>query len=185
MRRSRLEDTARLDGRRHLVAEEAEGAAAVRLGAVQRHVGVLEQRIGAGALGRGQRDADAGADLDQVIVDAIALAQPLDDAAGKRGGVFGRRDVLLEHDELVAAEAGDEILGPQHLAQTIGDGAQQLVAAGVTERVVDLLELIEVDEEQRGEPLGVMRIRQQPLDLVVEADPVGQRRESRRNGPDG
>ncbi|MHC2593767.1 hypothetical protein ACVIG9_007823 [Bradyrhizobium ottawaense] len=47
----------------------------------------------------------------------------------------------------------------------------------MTERVVDLLELVEVDEEQRGEPLGMMRILQQPLDLVVKADPVGQRRE--------
>ena len=38
-----LEDAARLDDLRHLVAEEAEGAAAVRLGAIQRHVGVLQQ----------------------------------------------------------------------------------------------------------------------------------------------
>ena len=46
-----FQNAARLDGLRHLVAEEAEGAAAVRLGAIERHVGVLQQRIGADACG--------------------------------------------------------------------------------------------------------------------------------------
>ena len=31
-------------------------------------------------------------------------------------------------------------------AQPVGDGAQQLVAAGMAERIVDLLELVEIDE---------------------------------------
>ena len=34
------------------------------------------------------RDADAGADLDQVVVDLVALAQPVDDAPGERGGIL-------------------------------------------------------------------------------------------------
>ncbi len=88
----------------------------------------------------------------------VALAQALDDAAGEARGILGRADVLLEHDELVAAEAGDEILGTQHLAQAVGDRAQELVAAGMAERVVDLLELVEIDEQQRREALG-MRAR--------------------------
>ena len=105
---------------------------------------------------RGQRDADAGADLDQMIVDLVALAQPVDDAPREVGGVLGGVDVLLEHDEFVAAEARDEILRAQHLAQPVGDRAQQLVAAGMAERIVDLLELVEVDEQQRGQVLGIV-----------------------------
>ncbi len=81
-------------------------------------------------------------------------------------------NVLLEHDELVAAEPRHEILGPQHLAQASGDRAQQLVAAGVTECVVDLLELVEIDEQQRRQLLGALLDRQQPSDLVAEIDPV-------------
>ena len=72
-----------------------------------------------------------------------------------------RCDVLLEHDEFVAAEARDEILRPQHVAQPVGDRAQQLVAAGMAERVVDLLELVEVDEQQRRQLLGTVLDRQQ------------------------
>ncbi len=112
-----------------------------------------------------------------MIVDLVALAQAIDDAPGETGGVVGGMDVLLEHHEFVAAEPRHEVLRPQHLAQPVGDGAQQLVAAGMTERVVDLLELVEVDEQQRRQLLGVMRNRQQTLDLVAEIDPVGQRRQ--------
>ena len=169
-----LQDAARLDGLRHLVAEEAEGAAAVRLGAIQRHVRVLQQRVGADVRRR-HRDADAGADFDQVIVDLVALAQVIDDPPREMGGFLVRSDVLLEHHEFVAAEPRHEILRAQHVAQPVGDGAQQLVAAGMTQGVVDLLELVEVDEQQRRQLLGVVRNRQQALDLVAEIDPVGKR----------
>ena len=37
-----FEHAARLDGVRHLVPEEAEGAAAVGLGAIERHVGIFQ-----------------------------------------------------------------------------------------------------------------------------------------------
>ena len=112
-----------------------------------------------------------------MIVDLVALAEAIDDAPGEARGVFIGDDVLLEHHEFVAAEARHEILGPQHLAQPIGDGAQQLVAAGMAERVVDLLELVEVDEQQRRQLLRALLDRQQPLDLVAEIDPVGKRRQ--------
>jgi hypothetical protein len=138
--------------------------------------GVLQQRIGADAA-RGHGDADAGADLDQMIVDLVALAQAIDDAPGETGGVVGGMDVLLEHHELVAAEPRHEVLGPQHLAQPFGHRAQQLVAAGMAERVVDLLELVEVDEQQRRQLFGALLDASRPPDLVAEIDPVRQRRQ--------
>ena len=39
--------------------------------------------------GEVMRDADAGADLDQMVVDLVALAQAIDDAPRQAGGVFG------------------------------------------------------------------------------------------------
>ena len=47
----------------------------------------------------------------------------------------------------------------------------------MTQGVVDLLELIEIDEQQCRQPLVMVRNRQQTLDLVAEIDPVGKRRE--------
>jgi len=112
-----------------------------------------------------------------MIVDLVALAEAVDDAPGKARRIFRRMDVLLEDDELVAAETGDEVLRPQHFAQAIRHGTEQLVAAGMAEGVVDLLELIEVDEQQRRHMVAAMLGRQQAADLVAEIDAVGQRRE--------
>ena len=47
----------------------------------------------------------------------------------------------------------------------------------MAERVVDLLELVEIDEQQRRQMLGALLDRQQPPDLVAEVDPVRQRRQ--------
>src|ERR1700758_3793565 len=60
-----FQGAARLDDLRHLVAEETEGASAVRLGAIEGHVGILQERVGAVPVRRRHRDTDAGADLDQ------------------------------------------------------------------------------------------------------------------------
>ena len=90
-----------------------------------------------------------------MIVDLVALAQMVDDSPGETRGILARFDVLLEHDEFVAAEPRHEILRAQHFAQPVGDRAQQLVAAGMTQRVVDLLELIEVDKQQCRQLVGI------------------------------
>ena len=99
----------------------------------------------------------------------------LDDAPGQAGGLLVRTDILLEHHEFVAAEARHEILRAQHGAQPVGYRAQQLVAARMAQGVVDLLELVEVDEQQCRQLLGIVRYRQQTLDLVAKIDPVGKR----------
>jgi hypothetical protein len=58
-------------------------------------------------------------------------------------------DALDEHGELVAAEAGDGVAPAHALEQALADGGQELVAGLVAERVVDRLEPVEVDVEQR------------------------------------
>ena len=65
----------------------------------------------------------------------------------------------LQDDELVAAEAGDDVGLADMAAQPVGDRAQQQVAARMAERVVDLLELVEVDEKD-GDRAGLVESRQ-------------------------
>ena len=89
-------------------------------------------------------------------------------------GILVGTDVAQEHDELVAAEPRDVVLRAHDLAQARCDRAQQAIAGRMAERVVDLLELIEVDEQQRRQVRPVVRIRELALDFVLEADPVGQ-----------
>ena len=49
--------------------------------------------------------------------------------------------------ELVAAEAGDEVAVAHGVGDPLGDRDEECVAGGVAERVVDDLEVVEVDEE--------------------------------------
>ena len=62
-----------------------------------------------------------------------------------------RLAVRDEDAELVAAEPDSQVGRPQALGQALADGAQQLVAGGVAERVVDGLEVVQV-HEQDGRP---------------------------------
>ena len=73
-------------------------------------------------------------------------------AGGAGGGV--------EHDVLVARQAGDRrVLGTAALLRRIGDHLQHLVAGGMAEAVVDVLEAVEVDEVQRRVAVGLPRHR--------------------------
>ena len=131
---------------------QRELVAAGLLGVVHRQVGVDEHVLAAQVVGRLEhRDADArghrpvararyrdpfGAQrLEQVLGHALALC------AVARGSSDG---------ELVAAEAGEDVALAQALAEQRRDPRDDLVAGGVAERVVDVLEVVEVEQQQRA-----------------------------------
>ena len=71
------------------------------------------------------------------------------------GHDVGRVGAREQHAELVAAEARDRVRRAQRAARAgAPTSMQQLVAGGVAERVVDLLEAVEV-HEQHGDALAV------------------------------
>ena len=55
-----------------------------------------------------------------------------------------------EHRELVAPQPRGYVRVPDPLRDHLGHAPQDLVAGGVPDRVVDLLEAVEVDHQQRG-----------------------------------
>ena len=58
--------------------------------------------------------------------------------------------------------------------QAAGDLDQEPVAGPVTERIVDDLEVVEVEEQHRDLGPAPAAACQRPLDVVAEEDPVGQ-----------
>ena len=64
----------------------------------------------------------------------------------------GSCEVRAQHDELVAAEAAREVGRAQHRREPFGGRGEQLVAGRVAERVVHVLEVVEVDEQHRERP---------------------------------
>ena len=121
--------------------------------------------------GRG-RDADADADVQPDVLDGERL---LDQLAQPRGALLGlvQPGVGQQDGELVAAQPGEDLAGPQRGLQARADLAQQLVTGVVAEAVVDLLEAVEVEQQQGGGPPGGRR-RQHPGGLLEQGAAVGQ-----------
>ena len=82
---------------------------------------------------------------------------------------ISRRD----HRELLAAVAREDVLGADRLRHHAGDGGQHGVTGQVTVGVVDLLEVVDVDEQQRQRLLVPDReadLRVQAIDEVAAVE---------------
>ncbi|KTT92351.1 hypothetical protein NS44R_14625, partial [Mammaliicoccus sciuri] len=158
----------------HLGLEEREGAAEIALGARQRHVGALQQLFGILAVAGRHRDPDAGADHHRMPLEQIGLADRIQDPPRQQHGVLGPHHAALHDGEFVGVETGQRIFLAQRRAQTLGDGAQQLVADAVAERLVDRLEIVEPQHQHRdlvGRAAGML---QHLVHLLAQQVTVGQ-----------
>ena len=123
--------------------------------AIQGDIG-LAQQFGTGAIGLGANgDADAGGYEHLVAGERERPAERMQNALGdaERGGLgVGGLD---EHGELIPAEAGD------HLAfggsdEALAEDGKELVADAVAERVVQVLESVDIEEEH-GDTVVALR----------------------------
>ena len=76
--------------------------------------------------------------------------------------------------ELVAAQPRQRVRGAHHLVEAARDSAQQLVSHVVAERVVHLLEAVEVHEQHGQHLLRAHRAREGLVKAVAEQRPVGE-----------
>ena len=169
-----LEQTGAARHEVHLGGEEAAAVAPVGLRPVHRELGVLEQAIGRLAVGREQRDPDAGAGVELLAVEHERLAEAVDQTAGQRARLLGVADVGLQDHELVAAEPADRVGLAQAGMQALGRRLEQQIAAGQAEGVVDALEAVEVEQQHRGDAVGAPRPRERMVEVVAEQRPIGQ-----------
>jgi hypothetical protein len=166
----------------HLGFEQAVAALAVALGDVHRGVGVADHLVGARVRLRVEHgDAEAAPQRELLVAGAQRHGQGLEHALGGVGGLLAGLDVLEQDRELVAAEAGGGVSAANARVEPARHLDQHLVARGVAQGVVDLLEVVEVEEEH-GAPatlaarpddgvahaLGEQRAVGEPGDGVVE-----------------
>ncbi len=122
------------------------------LGLIHRRIGLAQQCLGFLAVERKQcqahRHVDRGAGrathFERSLDGAVQMAQ----RSAQLGQLLGVLEILQHHDELIAAEARDEVRLAQPLAQTPRDGAQQLIARIVTEPIIDRFEIIKIDHPE-------------------------------------
>ena len=141
-----------LGGRRRLRTRRIEtmGIASLRFRAVHRAVGVAKQLAGVRAVARIRAYADACGDEELPTCCRERISEVLQQIVGDERQRRPLRD-FDDGDELVTAEPGQRVVIAKGLTEPLRHLLQHVVAHLVTERVVDLLEIIDVDEHQARE----------------------------------
>ncbi|CAB4835941.1 unannotated protein [freshwater metagenome] len=140
----------------HRLVVDGQTVAAGILGAIHRRVGMSDKILGCRARRRADGShADAGGDEDIALAEGKWFAEHSEQALGGSHCGALRLGVGIEHHVFVARQASHDGVGRHCVDEAAGHGDQHLIAGGVAQRVVDVLEAVEVDEEQRGVLVGV------------------------------
>ena len=110
----------------HATLEETGAATALRLGAIERQLGVLHEHGGIGSVVRRKGDADAAAGQNILAVDRDRREQGVDDEIGQFDGFFGQH-VALQDCELVAAKSSQECRRADAIQTSNVSGRQFLI----------------------------------------------------------
>src|SRR5262249_52824895 len=144
------------------------------LGPVESAVGPLEEGdrvVICSEIGASRRDAQP-ARLDDRTRRNLRL-QALVEPPGVLNGGLGEND-----RELVASHAARDIRRADDIANALGDLSQHGVSGQVTETVVDLLEIVEIENDQRQTTPVAPSSRNLAGEGLVEVPPVMKARES-------
>ena len=130
----------------HGFAGKLDAPSARRLGPIAGGVCARNQRVGIAA---SKPDSDARRQLVLGFTGCERLTHGRFDAVGdcqRRDPV----DVLAHDEEFVASEARHRVARPHRHPQPAADLDERVVARRVAVRVVDLLEVVEIDEQHGG-----------------------------------
>ena len=158
----------------HRFLEDRGLVAAGDLGFVERDVGLAQQFAGIDFVAVGRRDADRDADESLAAPEVERLADGIDDASSELHRLAIAMLMDDEQSEFVGAKPGDALAALRELAQPLADGFEQIVASGVAERIVDLLEAVEIEHQHAHTALARGALRQQAAQRALETDAVGQ-----------
>ena len=167
---SDLVDQARV----HFVREEAVGVASRFLGTVDGGVGVAEQGVEIIPVGGEEGDADGAGRVEGVLPHLEGLVEGFADGVGQAGNAGQVVRAGQQHHELVAAHAADGGAGGEALAQAFDGQHQHLIAHGIAQAVVDVLEVIQVQVEQRQRALLAAGHGGRVCKAVAQQQAVGQ-----------
>ncbi len=141
--------------------EKPIGVATGPFGGVHRFVGLHHQiQCVVVGIARVCGDADAGGNVQRVVRDLHGQVDGLDDFGCDPRRIVGMADLGEDNDEFVAARALDRIAGANAGVEPAGDFLEQGVADIVAERVVDLLEIVEIEKHDRQQKLAALGARE-------------------------
>jgi hypothetical protein len=162
----------------HRILEEAVAPRRIGLGAAQRQTGVLHQLLRPDAIDRQQRHADPGADMGQPAAQLERRVHRRQQTLAQLDRAGGRGDAILQDRELVRPHARQHVALAQHREHSGAGVAQQQVARDVAQRLVDRLEVGQVNRQHRRHPIAVAGAVagavEHRLQAIEKSGPVGQ-----------
>ena len=157
----------------HLWVKAQEGVAAGFFGAVHRHVGMLEQGAGIAAIVRCNRNTHRCGDRYIQPIQRERLLQGLKNARHQRVHRVLRLYTPQQDEELIARGARHHAGLAYANAKCIRDLAQQHIARGMPQRIIDGFEVIQIQQQHRH-LVGCVGIGcQQAAQMLLGRHPVG------------
>src|SRR5688572_17888360 len=157
----------------HRGKEKAEAIATLLLRAIHGGIGVLHERIRVAPVGRIERNADTGGNIDLVAVQLERARQRVDGLPRDQRRVVGPGKMRKHDRELIAADPRDGIDRTDAFFQPGRDFLQELVADAVAVGVVHGLEAVEVHEQHAGLPPVALGLAERLPEPIAEQVPVG------------
>ena len=164
----------------HRRLEEFVALTAVFLGLIHGRVGVFDERLRVQSVVGKDADADAGGDVKVMVVDGVGFGHGLKHAPRRDGGVLRSFNFGKQHHEFIAALPAYGVRTAYTFHQPLGDGLQKLVPDGMAQRVVDVLEAIQVQKQDCHSLVVTGRHRDGLADPVVQQHAIGQTRSENR-----
>ncbi len=148
---------------------------AVLLGAVHGDVGVFHQGLFVLRFRRIHADADARRHPAFLPLNRHRLDERGEDLARDGRDLFRLGHFLHQHHELVPAQARHHVARAHGLREASAHFLQQLVAGLVAERVVDVLEAVEIYEKHCEIAVVAAGVLDREIEHIAEHRPVRQR----------
>ena len=166
----------------HVLVENQETVEAMALRSVHRGIRTADQADGIVAVFGVDRHADTGTDAQEVPADDHRpTGQLLQEIVGKAADSFRscfNRGASIklghQHGEFVTPHARHQVVAGEDGFQQNGNLLQYQIADFVAQRVVDVLEILQIHEDQREGTLAFLVFDDQILDALHEHAPVGQ-----------
>src|SRR5262249_37471083 len=122
-------------------------------------------------------------DHELVSADAEGFGHALENSVGDHRRVTSVADILEEHHELITAEAGDGVSGPEEGFEPLRERREQLIADRMAEAVVDDLEAVDVEEQDgEGKVTAPARDADGSFEAILEERAAGKAREPVEEG---
>ena len=109
-----------------------------------------------------------------MLIDVERLPEAVDDPLGQRRSLGYLRTTFGKHRKLITAQTRQRDARAEHGFQVLGHSLEQLITDGMPKAVVDPLEVIHVDHQQRATPLVDVCRRQRLFEAVSEQQSIGQ-----------